>query len=80
MLDELLSKEDFNSDSLLAMVKDKYGNYVVQRIIEFSDAAVKDMIISKIAESSSIKKKDGYCNLINSETRYELHREERIFS
>lgn len=58
----LLSMYSFNfSDSLLALVKDKYGNYVIQKIIEVSDSSVKDMIIRRIVSSQSLKKRDGFC-------------------
>ena len=48
-------------DSLLSMVKDKYGNYVVQKMIEFSDQGTKESIIKRIISSQSLKKRDGFC-------------------
>ena len=65
-----MNKEDISqyfqltSDSLLALVKDKYGNYVIQKIIEVSDVSVKDMIIQRIISSQSLKKRDGFCNIV----------------
>jgi len=56
--EEVLNKED--NDSLLAMVKDKYGNYVVQKMIEFSNQKTKELIIKKICSSQALKKRDGF--------------------
>ncbi len=51
------------NDSLLAMVKDKYGNYVVQKMIEVADQKTKENIVKRIINSQSLKKRDGFCNL-----------------
>ncbi len=47
-------------ECLLSMVKDKFGNYVVQKIIEFSDPEMRENIINRIISSQSLKKKDGF--------------------
>jgi hypothetical protein len=43
------------------MVKDKYGNYVVQKMIEVADIKTKENIIKRIISSQSLKKRDGFC-------------------
>jgi pumilio RNA-binding family len=58
IVDEILNRED--NDSLLAMVRDKYGNYVVQKMIEHSDQKTKECIIKKISTSNALKKRDGF--------------------
>jgi len=58
IVDEILNRED--NDSLLAMVRDKYGNYVVQKMIEYSDQKTKELIIKKISASQALKKRDGF--------------------
>lgn len=60
IIEEIISKDDKINDSLLAMVKDKYGNYVVQKTLEASDLKTKDLIIKKIINSQVLKKKDGF--------------------
>jgi hypothetical protein len=50
-------------DSLLAMVKDKFGNYVVQKMIEFASNDIKQNIVKRIITSQSLKKRDGFCIL-----------------
>jgi hypothetical protein len=40
------------------MVKDKFGNYVVQKMIEFADQKIKENIIKRIETSNS--KRDGF--------------------
>jgi hypothetical protein len=57
-----LSKNFYNkSDSLLSLVRDKYGNYVVQKLIEVADQKVKENIVRRIITSQSLKKRDGFC-------------------
>jgi pumilio RNA-binding family len=62
IIDEIISKDDLINDSLLAMVKDKYGNYVVQKMIEVADLKTKENIVKRILTSNSLKKRDGFCN------------------
>jgi hypothetical protein len=61
VIDEIIEKDDLVNDSLLAMVKDKYGNYVVQKMIEVADQETKESIIKRIISAQSLKKKDGFC-------------------
>ena len=61
IIDEIISKDDLINDSLLAMVKDKYGNYVVQKMIEAADSKTKENIIKRIINSQTLKKRDGFC-------------------
>ena len=61
IIEEIISKDDQINDSLLAMVKDKYGNYVVQKMIEVADVKTKENIIKRIISSQSLKKRDGFC-------------------
>lgn len=60
IISEIISKDDKTSDSLLAMVKDKYGNYVVQKMIEAADHKIKESIIKRIINSQTLKKRDGF--------------------
>lgn len=60
IIDEIITKDDKTNDSLLAMVKDKYGNYVVQKMIEAADQKTKESIIKRIITSQTLKKRDGF--------------------
>ncbi len=51
----------FSSDSLLAMVRDKYGNYVVQKLIEVADYRMKENMVKRIINSQALKMRDGFC-------------------
>jgi hypothetical protein len=44
------------------MVKDKYGNYVIQKMIEVADQKTKENIVKRIISAQSLKKRDGFCN------------------
>jgi hypothetical protein len=46
---------------LLSLVRDKYGNYVVQKLIEVADVKVKENIVKRIISSQALKKRDGFC-------------------
>ena len=60
IIDEILLREDYLHDSLISLVKDRFGNYVVQKMIENSDKRKREEIISKILNSYFIKRKEGY--------------------
>ena len=47
-------------DSLISLVKDKFGNYVVQKMIENSEEDKKEEIIKRILNSYLVKRKEGY--------------------
>lgn len=64
IIDEIIFKDDQTNDSLLAMVKDKYGNYVVQKMIEVAESNTKEDIVKRIISSQSLKKRDGFCKYI----------------
>jgi hypothetical protein len=46
------------------MVRDKYGNYVVQKIIEVADENTKENIVKRIISSQGLKRRDGFSNKI----------------
>ena len=48
LIEEILSKGEKVHNSLISLVKDKFGNYVVQKMIEYSDKEKKDEIVKKI--------------------------------
>jgi len=60
IVNQILSKDDQTHDSLLAMVKDKFGNYVVQQIIQRVDDSTKENIVKRIINSQALKKRDGF--------------------
>ena len=60
IIDEVITIDDNVHNSLLGLVKDKFGNYVVQKIIEYSDQEKKEVIIKRIISSQALKKRDGF--------------------
>ena len=60
IIDEIISIDDSVHNSLLGLVKDKFGNYVVQKMIEYSDQEKKEFIIKRIISSQALKKRDGF--------------------
>ena len=61
MINELLNKEDNVHDSLISLVKDKFGNYVVQKIIEYAPEKSRILMVERIMNNPELrKKKDVY--------------------
>ena len=60
IIDEIILIDDSVHNSLLGLVKDKFGNYVVQKMIEYSDQEKKEVIIKRIISSQALKKRDGF--------------------
>jgi hypothetical protein len=60
IINEIIKQDDNSKETLLSMVKDKFGNYVVQQIIEYSDQNFKENIINRIISSQSLGKKNGF--------------------
>ena len=60
IIQEILKQDDEMKECLLSLVKDKFGNYVVQKIIEYSDLKTRENIINRIISSQSLKKRDGF--------------------
>lgn len=50
------------SDKLLTLINDKFGNYCIQKMIEYSPKNIQILIIKKIA-SLDLKSGEGYCNI-----------------
>ena len=63
IIGEIIMIDDQTNESLLALVKDKYGNYVVQKMIEVADVKTKEKIIKRIISSQALKKRDGFCKI-----------------
>ena len=57
LINELLNKDDNVHDSLISLVKDKFGNYVVQKMIEYSPEKQRKLIIEHILNNAELKKK-----------------------
>ena len=47
-------------DVIFTLTKDKFGNYVVQKMIEYSDDKTKKNIIDRILSNPGMKKKEGF--------------------
>ena len=60
IIKKILSLEDETKDCLFSLTKDKFGNYVVQKMIQFSDQKTRKDIIDRILSFPNYKKKEGY--------------------
>ena len=59
---EMLIQDEESEDNevIVNLVKDKYGNYVIQKMIEVSDKEDKEIIIQRIVNLQAMKKRDGF--------------------
>ena len=59
---EMLIQDEESEDNevIVNLVKDKYGNYVIQKMIEVSDKEDKEIIIQRIVNLQATKKRDGF--------------------
>ena len=57
---EIIEQDDHNSDVLISLVRDKLGNYVVQKMIEVSEMKSKEILVKKIVSSQVLNKRDGF--------------------
>ena len=60
IVNEIIEQDNKSNNILMSLVKDKFGNYVVQKMIEFSDMKNKDILVKKIISSQMLKKRDGF--------------------
>ena len=61
IINELLIKGDNAHDSLISLVKDKFGNYVVQKMIEYAPEESRKLIVEHIMNNPELrKKKDAF--------------------
>lgn len=54
LIDEMVGRDEDAEPPLLAMVKDQFGNYVVQRLIDVADDAQRVRLFDKIRPYSAI--------------------------
>ena len=55
-----MALDDEKKDSIFILTKSKFGNYVVQKMIEFSDEKTRKNIIDRILSLPSKKKNEGF--------------------
>ena len=60
LIDEILLKKNESNEIIMSMVKDKYGNYVIQKMIEVANPEDKKLLIKYISSLSSNKKNDVF--------------------
>jgi len=59
-INEIIQTKPDGSSPLLAMIKDQYANYVVQKMIEVGDSEQKELLISHIKPHIQTIKKYNY--------------------
>ena len=60
IINEILALDDERKDCIFTLTKDKFGNYVVQKMIEYSDEKTKKNIVDRILSNPGMKKKEGF--------------------
>ena len=60
IVNEIIEQDNKTNNALLTLVKDKYGNYVIQKMIEVADMESKEILVKRITSSQILKKRDGF--------------------
>ena len=60
IVNEIIEQDNKTNNALLSLVKDKYGNYVIQKMIEVADLKSKEILVKRITTSQVLKKRDGF--------------------
>ena len=60
IINEILLLDEEKKGIIISMAQDKFGNYVIQKIIEYSEPLIKQKIISKILKDKNILKTEGF--------------------
>ena len=60
IINEIILLDEEKKGIIISMVKDKFGNYVIQKMIEYSEPLIKQKIINKILKEENILKSEGF--------------------
>ena len=56
----LLDEKEIQNDIIITLVQDKFGNYVIQKILEYSDPVTRQKIVQKISKKENLIKNEGF--------------------
>jgi pumilio RNA-binding family len=60
IVNEIIEQDNKNNNIIYNLVKDKFGNYVIQKMIEVAELKSKEILVKKIISSNVLKKRDGF--------------------
>jgi hypothetical protein len=66
LIDEIIELDKKNPDFIINMVKDRFANYVIQKMIEFSDNNNQQKLIKIIMSKQDKIKNDGFSKYVLS--------------
>ena len=66
LIDEIIELDEKNPDFIINMVKDRFANYVIQKMIEFSDNNNQQKLIKIIMSKQDKIKNDGFSKYVLS--------------
>ena len=52
--------DEKQNNTIIALTKNKFGNYVIQKIIEYSDSVTQKKIVQKILKNENLIKNEGF--------------------
>ena len=60
LIDEVITSDNENKDTIKKMVEDRFGNYVIQKMIEVANKEDQMTLIRRIYSDQDLKKKEGF--------------------
>ena len=64
IINEIMLLDEKQNNSIITLVQNKFGNYVIQKIIEYSDIPTQKKIVEKILKNENLLKNEGFSKYV----------------
>ncbi len=60
IINEIMLLEEKEKNIIISLVQDKFGNYVIQKIMEYSEPIIQKKIVKKILKNENMIRNQGF--------------------
>ena len=64
IINEIMLLDEKQNNSIITLVQNKFGNYVIQKMIEYSDIQTQKKIVKKILKNENLLKNEGFSKYV----------------
>ena len=64
IINEIILLDEIQENTIISLVQNKFGNYVIQKIIEYSDFLTQKKIVQKILKNENLIKNEGFSKYV----------------